>query len=449
MLEISTNSVTSRIDKTKYKSFLAIITSRRSSTRRYLVSVLGVTAIVAMFLPWTQNVRARGQVTSLAPGERPQTINTVIPGRIEEWFVSEGQLVAAGDTLLRLSEVKDEYFNPDLLANVREQVETKESGAVSYMQKANALDNQIDALISSRNLKTQQQKTKLMQLKLKIVSDSIAYEAALANAMVADEQFKRFKSLYEKDLKSQTELEQREVALQNARAKETETRNSVTIAQQEYRNATVELLSIEQDYLDKISKAESEKYATLSALYDTEAQITKLRNQQANYQVRSGFYYITAPAAGYITRALVQGVGEMVSEGAEVITLMPIAKELAVEVFVSPLDMPLLNKGQEVRFLFDGWPAFFFSGWPGVSFGTYSGKIVAIDNFISENGKFRLLVAPNPDDVPWPVGLRVGTGTQAFALLNDVPVWYELWRQLNGFPPDFYTNTIPQDAKKK
>lgn len=449
MLEISTNSVSDRIDKTRYRAFLAIITSRRSSTRKYLVSVLGIAAGVALFLPWTQNIRARGQVTSLAPGERPQTINTIIPGRIEEWFVSEGQLVAAGDTLLRLSEIKDDYFNPDLLANVREQVATKESGAVSYMQKANALDNQIDALISSRDLKIQQQKTKLMQLKLKIATDSIANQAALANVMVAEEQYTRFQSLYEKNLKSQTELEQREVTLQNARAKETETRNAVTIAQQEYRNATVELLSIEQDYLDKISKAESEKYSSLSALYDTEAQITKLRNQQANYQVRSGFYYITAPAAGYITRALVQGVGETVSEGAEVITLMPITKELAVEVFVSPLDMPLLNKGQEVRFLFDGWPAFFFSGWPGVSFGTYSGKIVAIDNFISDNGKFRLLVAPNPDDVPWPVGLRVGTGTQAFALLNDVPVWYELWRQLNGFPPDFYTNTTAQDAKKK
>ena len=23
-------------------------------------------------------------------------------------------------------------------------------------------------------------------------------------------------------------------------------------------------------------------------------------------------------------------------------------------------------------------------------------------------------------------------------MLGNVPVWYELWRQLNGFPPEYY-----------
>jgi hypothetical protein len=32
----------------------------------------------------------------------------------------------------------------------------------------------------------------------------------------------------------------------------------------------------------------------------------------------------------------------------------------------------------------------------------------------------------------------VGSGASGIALLNDVPIWYELWRQLNGFPPDYY-----------
>ena len=44
---------------------------------------------------------------------------------------------------------------------------------------------------------------------------------------------------------------------------------------------------------------------------------------------------------------------------------------------------------------------------------------------------------PDPDDDPWPDDrwLRQGTRAQGWVLLNEVPVWFELWRQLNGFPP--------------
>jgi len=35
-------------------------------------------------------------------------------------------------------------------------------------------------------------------------------------------------------------------------------------------------------------------------------------------------------------------------------------------------------------------------------------------------------------------------------LLKDVPIWYELWRQINGFPPDYYLpkNTNATTKKK-
>jgi hypothetical protein len=34
-------------------------------------------------------------------------------------------------------------------------------------------------------------------------------------------------------------------------------------------------------------------------------------------------------------------------------------------------------------------------------------------------------------------------------MLNDVPLWYEFWRQLNGFPPDFYEETKMEKLKLK
>ena len=97
---------------------------------------------------------------------------------------------------------------------------------------------------------------------------------------------------------------------------------------------------------------------------------------------------------------------------------------------------------------FDGWPAIVFSGWPNTSYGTYGGEVFAIDNFISPNGKYRVLVAQDPNDHEWPDALRVGAGASSMTLLNDVPVGYELWRQINAFPPDYYTQEQVDSSKK-
>jgi multidrug resistance efflux pump len=200
------------------------------------------------------------------------------------------------------------------------------------------------------------------------------------------------------------------------------------------------------EYREKINKSESEKYSAMSAMYDTEAQVTKLQNSYANYNARTGMYYILAPQDGFIIKAQINGIGETLKEGQEIVTIMPLQSDLAVEMYVAPMELPLIHVGAPVRFIFDGWPAFFFSGWPGVSYGTYGGKVVAIDRHISTNGKFRILVAPDAADHPWPSALQVGGGANGLALLNDVPIGYELWRQINGFPPEFYTQ---QNESKK
>jgi hypothetical protein len=45
--------------------------------------------------------------------------------------------------------------------------------------------------------------------------------------------------------------------------------------------------------------------------------------------------------------------------------------------------------------------------------------------------------------------MKLGAGAVGFALLKNVPVWYELWRNINGFPPDFYTNGEAETGKDK
>jgi hypothetical protein len=271
----------------------------------------------------------------------------------------------------------------------------------------------------------------------------------MTNYEIAELQYKRLENLYEQGLKSLTDLEKRKLTLQKSLAEKISKENKLLTSKNKVLNAKVELTSIAAQYRDDIAKAESEKYTAMSNMYDAEAVVTKLQNQYMNYSVRSGMYYITAPQNGFITKAIQSGLGETIKEGESIVSIMPSNYDLAVEMYVRPIDLPLIQKGQDVRIQFDGWPAVVFSGWPNTSYGTYGGNVLAIDNFMSDNGMYRLLVTPNPDEQPWPDALRVGAGTNSMLLLKNVSVWYELWRNVNGFPPDYYKTEDKNQKEEK
>lgn len=215
-------------------------------------------------------------------------------------------------------------------------------------------------------------------------------------------------------------------------------KNKYLASQNEVINARIEINRVQAEYAEKISKAQSDKFTAESSGFDAEAQVTKLESDFTNYEIRNDLYYIRAPQDGFINKAIKGGIGETFKEGEELVGIMPSNYDLAVEMFVDPIDLPLLHKDEKVRVQFDGWPAIVFSGWPNISYGTYGAKVVAIENFISKNGKFRVLLAPDEDDHEWPDAVKVGSGAKTIALLEDVPIWFELWRKLNGFPPNYY-----------
>jgi multidrug resistance efflux pump len=416
----------------------------------YRLSLAGVVVLIVIaLLPWTQNISAKGIVTALTPDQRPQTIQAIIPGRIEKWMVTEGQFVKRGDTIALLSEIKDDYFDPNLIQNIESQIMAKELGVKSYMDKVNALDSQIDALIKNQGLKKQQAQNYIEQSGLKIISDSIDLVAFSLDVRIAEEQLNRAKELYEEGLKSLTDFETKRLKYQESFSKKISQENKLLVSRNMLINAQVEYNNIENEFADKIAKSESEKYASLSSMYDTETQVSKLQNQFANYSIRSGLYFVISPQDAYITKAFITGVGENIKEGEPIISIMPSSADLAVEMYVKPMDLPLLVKGQRVRLQFDGWPALVFSGWEGASFGTFGGEVVAIDNFTNEKNLYRVLVAPDPKDIPWPDAIRVGAGAHAMTLLNDVAIIYEIWRQINGFPPNFYDDAKSNLVQKQ
>lgn len=436
------NFLNSEIDDVQtnaaYHSFKSVYRiNKKSTVKKWMTGIL-ITLVAFMFLPWTQNIKAKGTVTTLRPEQRPQQVNNIIAGRVVKWFVKEGDNVKEGDTILQLGEVKVDYLDPQLLERTQQQINAKGLSAGGYKNKAATAETQARALLQSRDLKLNQLEIKLKQQNLKVQSDSIDLAAAANELSVNQRQIDAAKQMLDSGVISLVDFERRKVSYQNTQAKRIGTENKLLQSKQELINLRIEKNSIIQDYTDKISKAEGDRFGSLSSAASTEADISKLQNMYASYDVRNKLYYVLAPQSGQITAAQKAGIGEMLKEGDMIVEIVPDHFQYAIEMFVEPMDQPLISKGQKVRFIFDGFPAIVFTGWPEASYGTFGGVVAAVENNTNKEGKFRVLVSEDPNEKRWPAQLRMGGGANGIALLKDVAIGYELWRNINGFPPEYY-----------
>jgi len=449
MLNISKTNISGKINKSKLKSFNQPHYFMYKKIVSKVILVILLLNIILLFLPWTQNIASKGLVTTLEPDKRPQQINSVIAGKIEKWFVREGVFVQKGDTIIHLSEIRDDFFDPKIIERTQEQLNAKELSVNAYTNKVEAAQFQIKALYQIQGLKLKQAKNKFLQANLKVISDSIKYEASFTNFKIASSQFERAKELLEKGIISKNEFENRQRNLQNNEATLIERENTLLQSRNNKKNVAIEIDALQRDFENKIASTQSDKFSAIGDQLDAQGGVAKFRNTIKNLQVREKFHYITAPQNGFITNITKAGIGEVFNEGEAIVTIMPVDYELAVEMYVKPVDISLFEIGQKTRIVFDGWPSIIFSGWPNVTFGTFGGTVVAIDRYISENGKYRVMVAPDKEDAEWPNEINVGSGAQTISLLNTVPVWYEVWRQLNGFPEYFYTRKPHNDKNNK
>lgn len=403
-----------------------------------------------MFLPWTQNIKAAGKITTPAQDQRPQDINSPIPGKIVKWYVREGDFVKKGDTILKISEIKENYLDPELVGRTQQQVDAKK-GAISYYQgKISTSGSQISALNEGRDLKIAQINNKISQLENKLRAETAELNAVKNELLLAEDQYKRQQKMFEEGLVSQTQLQDRNLKYQNVLSKKIMMDNKLAQTNQEFTNLRLEQNSVSQDYSEKISKAQGERFESYTQIESGKGEVAKLENQVTNYTIRNGLYTITAPQDGQIVQAKKSGIGEILKEGEQLMVFVPTITDYAVEMFIEPIDLPLIQVGQKVRFVFDGFPAIVFRGWPEGSYGTFGGTIVAYENTISPNGKFRTLVTPDKDDEKWPGQLKIGGGASGIALLKNVPIWYEIWRNINGFPPDYYKSAgVEEKGKEK
>ncbi|HNV27549.1 MAG TPA: HlyD family efflux transporter periplasmic adaptor subunit [Cyclobacteriaceae bacterium] len=421
MLNLSTNSIKNKFTQDNLYSLRSLNTPMAGKILARWLMGIGVLFLIILFLPWQQNIHGTGQVTALSPSNRPQTIQTIIAGRIQDWKINEGQYVEKGDTIAIISEVKEKYFDPQMLLRLREVIQSKEKSLSSKDLKARALRRQINALEEGMNIKMEQSRAKL--------------EAERVRFSNAKNQYERNKKLFEAGNIPLTKFQDIEYKYQGSEA--------------DFINAEIEIDRVQAEFLDKINKAESDLNNTLSEQFETQADLAKLKNEYVNMEIRSHQYFILAPQAGIVIKATQAGIGETIKEGDPVCSIMPESADVAVEMYVKAMDVPLISKGRKVRVEFDGFPALQFSGWPSISVGSFGGIVQVIDVVNTHPGQFRILVIPDSKDIAWPKQIRVGSGTKSWVMLDDVPVWYELWRQLNGFPPSLYAEPKSDKPEKK
>jgi multidrug efflux pump subunit AcrA (membrane-fusion protein) len=441
------------MDALAVKSQAELIKVKGSRTLGRIMTICLIIFIIILLLPWRQTIPGKGTVTALTPQDRPQTVQNQIGGRIERWAVHEGQEVKKGDTILVISETSQSYFDPELPLRLDEQLEAKKGSETAAIQKMEATNAQINALTSGLHYQLLAAENKVHQSENYVKIDSADLVAVQNFYETSKARLLRYESGYNNGLFSLTDIETRRLKLQEDNAKVIGQQNKLNNSNQALLNARIDLDNIKAKYQESLAKAQSDLSSALSSRASVRGEIAKLRNDISNISIRRGLYVVRAPQDGFVVKTLKAGIGENIKEGESIATLQPLHPQVAAEIYVNAMDVPLILDTSDVRLQFEGWPSVQFSGWPSVAVGTFAGKVWAIDRVSSKGGKYRLLIKPAmplpENDEQWPVQLRQGSGVYGRIILRSVPLWYEIWRQLNGFPPSLEKEPAENSDGKK
>lgn len=434
---------------------------------RWLLFLLIFIALAMLFAPWQQSIRGDGSVIALDPFNRPQSVQAPIKGRVAERGdgVAENAFVEKGQLLFRLEDQDPMYLSRlgQQVANARSELEAAKMRLEQSRQlrdnnlrvvevtteEAESMRSARDELVAAYDQFVEQANNKLAAQQSKLT-------AAKAKLWQAEADYTRKQALFEEGIESQLKAQESEQKYRDAQA-------SVKVAEQEVEDAKNgvegkrrEREAKRQEWEAKINKVLSELEKGRGNVSKAEIDInktseeinqkeSKLLEQERKLAVQET-QEVRAPRDGYIMDLAVFDTASIVKPGDQLCRIVPQTDQPAVQILVSGNDAPLIAPGRHVRLQFEGWPAVQFSGWPSVAVGTFGGKVWLVDPTDNGKGQFRVVVVPDPDDKPWPEYpyLRQGVRAHAWVLLNRVPLGYEVWRQMNGFPPSVKSQ---EDAK--
>ncbi|MDX1966441.1 MAG: HlyD family efflux transporter periplasmic adaptor subunit [Planctomycetaceae bacterium] len=417
---------------------LADLTRSTKWARRvalWLVFGLCVGSLGVLFLPWQQSVAGKGRVVTYDPNRRLQEIDAPISGRLTEIKVGliEGTHVNAGEVLMKI-----EVIDPILQTRLEEQLQAQKRKLEADRTIVFAYEQQVEAFIDVREQTELAQDAFLKVAQQKLLAERQNLKAMEAAYDQAEKDRLRRKELFEQKVESRYEWELAERRAKEAESKVAQARAYVSAAENELEAKTAERIHKLREAQAKVDSATAVYQKSLSDVASTEKELADTEGKRS-LQVQP----VVAPLDGYVLKLRSFQGGQIVSAGQPLLELVPSTADQAVEIKVDGNDAPLVaslephQRHRKVRLQFEGWPAVQFSGWPSVAVGTFGGVVATVDRSDDGQGKFRVLVVPDPEDRSWPDAeyLRQGARVNGWVLLNQVPLGQELWRQMNGFPP--------------
>jgi multidrug efflux pump subunit AcrA (membrane-fusion protein) len=408
-----------------------------------LMILLVVAGTFVLFVPWRQSVVGSGEIMVFSPMQRPQTIEAQIPGRILQWYVRDGQLVKAGELIADLADLDPRFLDHNQLKSLIDKRESLNVKRESARQRLDSLNNELVNLSSSKEAAVPAADERISQAKDRLFAAQQSVDVAEQNVKTAQWQLDRVNTLYDKGLRSQRD--QQLAALENIRAK-TElqrAKSAYDVVKRDAEIAGFDLKRISADTSSSINAIKASIAEAKQVMATTAAEIDSLEIDIQNMAERVQQRAVRAPCAGRVVKLDRVGAGETVAAGAVLATIVPGTEDRAAAILIRDYDAPLVSVGNPVRLAISGWPSLQFVGWPSVAVGTFAGRISVIDAVDDGKHFYRIIVVPDykaiaaKQEQPWPSSryLRPGAKATGWVLLNSVPVWYELWRQFNGFQP--------------
>jgi len=410
----------------------------RFSSRLPITLVL-LFLLIIIFVPWTQTVTVTGQMSAYTPYERPQDIEAQITGRIKKWHVFEGDQVKEGDLILELEDNDPNFMSPHLLVFLDQRQKALEKAQHAALARIDQLDkrilemrNVVKAAVPSAEARVVEAGNKVREAYQKVEAAKIAATTAALNV-------ERHKQLSKRGLVAQRELELTIQADTASQAELEGARANLQAAEEAMKSLSFGRDQVNAEMLQRLLDAEAGRDASVAEAARVGEQLADVSLRLSNAEQRRLASSIVAPIAGTVVKMAKVGVGETVRQGDTLVRLSPTSTDKAIEMTADGLDAPLLNVGRKVKILFYGIPAIPLPAWPELMAGTYSGVIKVIDQVDDGKGNYRFWVVPDPDDHNWPEQSHVRQGTKAmgWVVLNRVPLWYEMWRRFNLFPPDY------------
>ena len=393
---------------------------------RILAAILVLGSLALALVPWQQTSRGSGRVIAYAPIEREQVLKAPIGGQIAYWRVQEGAHVKKGALIVEISD-----NDPRILERLKQERDATASQSKAAKASIEALGARLDALKVARTLSIAAAEAKVRMARNRVKAAQQKLKGAAATQQTARLNLARQRELEKRGLSSRRALEVAELAFAKAQAALYSGRAALEASRADVLARQAERERVGADLLAKIAKAQSTLQKARGDQGKVGADLAKVEVRLS----RQAQMRIVAPRDGTIVRVIAKQGGEYVKAGDALAVLVPDTARRAVTLWVDGNDAPLIHPGRQVRLQFEGWPAVQFSGWPSVAVGTFGGKVAFVDATANREGRFRVVVVANGE--PWPEVryLRQGVRAKGWILLNRVTIGYELWRQLNGFPP--------------